>query len=149
MVMRVTCVLWFVLMMVACSSPAEAPATACGQAGAAAGAGGAEGSPTTAMAAGGAAGAAGAAVATKSDLGEPWGPWSACLPHGTVTTCAAYCGLAKSACSDGCPNYYAEGTAGVLTFNDQGCTNYALGFTSACDGGVYSYRAVRCCCLPQ
>lgn len=141
MIMRVACVPWLFLTMAACSSRAEAPATACGQAGAAAGAGGAESTSTTAVAVGGAASA-------TTDLGEPWGPWSACIPHGTVTTCAAYCTLAKSACSDGCPNYYAEGTAGVLTFNDHGCTNYALGFTSACAGDVYAYKAVRCCCQP-
>jgi hypothetical protein len=148
MVMRVTCVPWFVLMMAACSSAAETPAT-CGQGGAAAAAGGAEGTTPAATAAGGAAGAAGATVATTSDLGEPWGPWSACLPHGTVTTCSDYCGSTESTCSDGCPNYYAEGMAGVLTFNDHGCTNYAPGFASACDGDVYGYKAVRCCCLPQ
>jgi hypothetical protein len=78
---------------------------------------------------------------------EGCGPaWSACLPHGTVTTCVDYCASVGSTCSGSCTNPYTGMPAGVLTFDNATCTYYAPGFTLACAGDVFGYEATRCCC---
>jgi hypothetical protein len=84
---------------------------------------------------------------TCVDAPEGCGPaWSACLPHGTVTTCVDYCASVGSTCSGSCTNPYTGMPAGVLTFDNANCTFYAPGFTLACGGDVYGYKATRCCC---
>ena len=76
-----------------------------------------------------------------------WGPpsWTTCLPHGLVTTCAAYCASYSLSCSPACQSPYTGKLVGAMTFNNATCTSYFPGGTS-CEADIYTADSARCCC---
>ena len=101
--------------------------------------------------AGGGVGAATTTTTTTSTVSAPpppaWGPpsWSACLPHGIVTTCAEYCASYNLSCATACTSPYTGKPVGALTFNNSACTSFMPGGT-ACDAEIYTSQSTRCCC---
>ena len=100
---------------------------------------------------GGAGGGVSATTTTTSTVSAPpppaWGPpsWSACLPHGIVTTCADYCASYNLSCATACTSPYTGKSVGALTFNNSTCTSFMPGGT-ACDADIYTSQSTRCCC---
>ena len=101
--------------------------------------------------AGGGVSATTTTTTTTSTVSAPpppaWGPpsWSACLPHGIVTTCAEYCASYNLSCATACTSPYTGKSVGALTFNNSTCTSF-MPYGTTCDVDIYTSQSTRCCC---